>query len=61
MRKVSLDYRAVLFRGLRGLMLLFTITVIGGSTVSAQSLNWEGQTGVFVTPLAYSVPSKEKD
>ncbi len=26
-------------------------------TVSAQSLNWEGQTGVFVTPLAYTVPS----
>jgi hypothetical protein len=25
--------------------------------VSAQSLNWEGQTGVFVTPLAYTVPS----
>ena len=23
----------------------------------AQSLNWEGQTGVFVTPLAYTAPS----
>ena len=23
----------------------------------AQSLNWEGQNGVFVTPLAYSVPT----
>jgi hypothetical protein len=26
----------------------------------AQSLNWEGQTGVFVTPLAYSAPSGDK-
>lgn len=26
---------------------------------SAQALNWEGQTGVFVTPLAYTVPSKD--
>lgn len=25
--------------------------------VSAQSLNWEGQTGVFVTPLAYTASS----
>ena len=25
------------------------------NTAFAQSLNWEGQTGVFVTPLAYSV------
>jgi len=29
------------------------------NTASAQSLNWEGQTGVFVTPLAYAVPSTE--
>jgi len=35
-------------------------TILGASTVSAQSLNWEGQTGVFVTPLAYSVPSRDK-
>lgn len=27
---------------------------------SAQALNWEGQTGVFVTPLAYTVPSADK-
>jgi hypothetical protein len=27
----------------------------GSNTAFAQSLNWEGQTGVFVTPLAYSV------
>jgi hypothetical protein len=26
---------------------------------SAQSLNWEGQVGVFVTPLAYTPPSQD--
>ena len=34
---------------------------MGASTAWAQSLNWEGQDGVFVTPLAYSVPSKDKN
>jgi len=28
-----------------------------GGRASAQSLNWEGQTGVFVTPLAYTASS----
>jgi hypothetical protein len=28
--------------------------------VSGQSLNWEGQTGVFVTPLAYTAASSKK-
>jgi hypothetical protein len=60
MWKASLGYRAVRFRSPRALMLLLMITAIGATTVSAQSLNWEGQTGVFITPLAYSVPSKEK-
>ena len=31
--------------------------VFAGAGVHAQSLNWEGQTGVFVTPLAYTAPS----
>ena len=31
--------------------------VPGGGAASAQSLNWEGQTGVFVTPLAYTAAS----
>ncbi len=26
-----------------------------------QSLNWEGQDGVFITPLAYAVPSNDKN
>jgi hypothetical protein len=33
---------------------------IGVRTAWSQSLNWEGQTGVFVTPLAYTVPSPER-
>ncbi len=28
--------------------------------VSAQTLNWEGQTGIFVTPFAYVAPSPDK-
>jgi hypothetical protein len=31
------------------------LTSIGSVSAFGQSLNWEGQTGVFVTPLAYSV------
>lgn len=38
---------------------LLTAFLLGGRA-SAQSLNWEGQTGVFVTPLAY-VASSPKD
>lgn len=30
---------------------------LGARPALAQSLNWEGQDGVFITPLAYSVPS----
>lgn len=29
-------------------------------SLSAQALNWEGQTGVFVTPLAYTTPTRGK-
>src|ERR1700752_1468933 len=45
-----------------GLMtiLLFAMVMGAGANITAQSLNWEGQTGVFVTPLAYTVPSKDK-
>jgi hypothetical protein len=42
------------------LLVILTAGTLGASNVSAQSLNWEGQTGVFVTPLAYTVPSPEK-
>ena len=33
------------------------ILVAGSAVAPAQSLNWEGQTGVFVTPLAYTAAS----
>ena len=42
------------------LAVVFAVLVLisfGGTAAFAQSLNWEGQTGVFVTPLAYSVSS----
>jgi hypothetical protein len=38
---------------------LLSVIATGMNTASAQSLNWEGQTGVFVTPLAYILPSSE--
>jgi hypothetical protein len=42
--------------GVLGLLILI-LAGVDSKTTSAQSLNWEGQTGVFVTPLAYTVPS----
>jgi hypothetical protein len=43
----------------RTFLFLAAILCVAMNTASAQSLNWEGQTGVFVTPLAYAVPSTE--
>jgi hypothetical protein len=42
--------------------MLLAVIVTGADTNSAlaQSLNWEGQDGIFVTPLAYAVPSADK-
>jgi hypothetical protein len=31
--------------------------ILGAGAVAAQSLNWDGQTGVFITPLAYTAAS----
>jgi hypothetical protein len=42
------------------MLLAIFVSGIGANTAFAQSLNWEGQDGVFVTPLAYSVPSSDK-
>jgi hypothetical protein len=39
------------------LFVLILFLVPGSGAASAQSLNWEGQTGVFVTPLAYTAAS----
>lgn len=35
---------------------------VGGATrpAAAQTLNWDGETGIFVTPLAYVAPSTSK-
>lgn len=40
--------------------LFSTAVALLAATVPApsQSLNWEGQTGVFITPLAYTAPSR---
>ncbi len=45
---------------------IFLLSLLGlalfGSTVPvhAQQLGWEGETGVFVTPLAYTVATPER-
>jgi hypothetical protein len=38
-------------------MRILALALAGLGIASAQSLNWEGQTGVFVTPLAYTAAS----
>lgn len=49
------------FSGFGAITMLAVATWFGSVTrASAQSLNWEGQTGVFVTPLAYTAPSSSK-
>jgi hypothetical protein len=45
-----------------GALLALTLFLVAGSGAgSAQSLNWEGQTGVFVTPLAYTAASPKNN
>ncbi|MEW6128585.1 MAG: hypothetical protein AB1757_16215 [Acidobacteriota bacterium] len=39
---------------------VFALTLFSASTTSAQSLNWEGQTGAFITPFAYTSDSPVK-
>ena len=41
------------------ILAIVLIVIVGHRTVFAQSLNWEGQTGVFVTPLAYTVSTSD--
>ena len=50
------------FRGAFQYGALFLLLVLTAGVLPSlgQSLNWEGQTGVFVTPLAYTVPSSKK-
>ena len=58
------ERRVVLFASHKRTALAFTLlsiilTGLGVQSAAAQALNWEGQTGVFVTPLAYTVPSSD--
>jgi hypothetical protein len=46
-------------RGSTTLILVLSF-LAGPGRVFAQALNWEGQTGVFVTPFAYVTPSSDK-
>jgi DUF3034 family protein len=59
--KTHLDALQSRERRITGLLatVLLAIMMAGVSTgaASAQSLNWEGQDGVFITPLAYPVPT----
>jgi len=38
--------------------MLLLAFMAGAQNAEAQALNWEGQTGVFVTPLAYTTPTR---
>jgi hypothetical protein len=52
---------AVCFWRFSAFAALVAVATFGTSSIaSAQSLNWEGQTGVFVTPLAYTAPSSSR-
>jgi hypothetical protein len=42
---------------MRHITVLTALSVAGLAALQAQSLNWEGQTGVFITPLAYTAQS----
>lgn len=44
-------------RGCWGWSLLAILVAFSAPAVRAQNLNWEGQTGAFVTPFAYTSPS----
>lgn len=41
----------------RTLVIVFVLLLFCAVNALAQSLNWEGQTGAFVTPFAYTSPS----
>jgi Protein of unknown function (DUF3034) len=43
------------------LVALVTLVVLSAGIAPAQSLNWEGQTGIFATPLAYTAGSPKEN
>jgi hypothetical protein len=47
----------MLRRGVLAVLLAGVVISAMSNPAWSQMLNWEGQTGVFVTPLAYTVPS----
>jgi hypothetical protein len=47
-------------KALRVFLVCAVVVCPGWRTARAQALNWEGQTGIFVTPLAYVVPSPDR-
>jgi hypothetical protein len=49
------------FRGANVLVLMMIVTGVCNAVWGQQSLNWEGQEGVFITPLAYAVQSNDKN
>ncbi len=50
---MNLSSRHLLMAGIA-----LAVVVLGTATTShAQALGWEGETGVFVTPLAYTAAS----
>src|ERR1700745_1517773 len=60
-RETPRDTNELVLRYLRVLaVMLLTVLVVCTRIAFAQSLNWEGQEGVFITPLAYAVPSSDK-
>ncbi len=61
--KFTPSYRLPLSRRLRNQLLLMTLfsaaLAAAPLSVHAQQLGWEGETGVFVTPLAYTVATPD--
>jgi len=50
------NFNSLAGRASRAAVLLLT-GLLGAGIAAAQSLNWDGQTGVFITPLAYTAAS----
>lgn len=58
MRRIPIRFAFVSLL-VRALVLLLLAALVFSARGRAQSLNWEGEIGVFVTPLAYTPPSEE--
>ncbi|MGA3099824.1 MAG: DUF3034 family protein [Bryobacteraceae bacterium] len=56
MDNVSTSFHSLVGR-VSGAAALLLAGFLGAGAAAAQSLNWDGQTGVFITPLAYTAAS----